>query len=923
MGITWGISNRFATIFSLLVLIATGTVGYTVYQGARQSLIDSAVDRLVYTSETIEVRLFANIESIGKDVHFLAATPPVQGLVRTWIGRRRGMILDPETAISDREWRDQLAEIFEVFLRNRQSYVRVRLVNSLDNGREMVRVEKRKGGTERIPRGQLGTFSDSTLTEYNAFPRTKGIYLSEIVQSDSSDAAIEAGVPVIRIAYPVYTQSGDKFGFVVIDVDLGTVLETLRELANPDRSLYIANNRGKLLLAPVTNTESEKRSAGTVTIQELFPQTHLLIAGAIDYVQIKDAIAEGDSLSTAYFKRINLGHEPHYDSLLLGITSPHSVILDRVRRVRDRSVLITLLFCIGGIVLAMSFSGFLTRPLSQITHAFSSFGREEETMDLPVNRSDEIGVLARAFKIMAIQIQDQLRELEDKERRQRIIFETSAGGIIVYDSNGIIETFNRAAERMFGYRSEDIIGKNVSLLLFNTGLDDQHEQAQINDELEQLKSSGTGQEVMAQRVDGQKFPVSIAVSSFVLLGEKKYAAFIEDITERKRYEEALQRAKEQAEEMARLKSAFLANMSHEIRTPLTSVIGYSSLLVKEVNEKHRRFAQLIERSGRRLLDTLNSVLALAQLEANQVEVQFDTITVFEELKEIVQLHQQTAESKGLSLKLTGENGGEALRARLDRGALSSIMQNLIGNAIKFTESGEVEVSVGKEGEKVLIRVRDTGVGIDESFFPHLFEEFRQESTGLSRTYEGSGLGLSITRRLVELMGGEITVSSEKGEGSVFTVFFPLVAEELSDIEEEDIIDEEDKTLLDSLQSDILLVEDNRETAYLILHLLLDICDVTLASTSSEAIKKAQLKQFDVVLLDINLGEGENGVDVLKKLRKLDGYEETPVIAVTAYALPGDRERFLEAGFNGYLSKPFTVETLHTLISELLPAQHSA
>ena len=242
-----------------------------------------------------------------------------------------------------------------------------------------------------------------------------------------------------------------------------------------------------------------------------------------------------------------------------------------------------------------------------------------------------------------------------------------------------------------------------------------------------------------------------------------------DVTERKRFETELIVAREQAEEMARLKSAFLANMSHEIRTPLTGILGFAGVLAEEVDDDHREFVQLIEKSGRRLLDTLNSVLDLAQLESAGVRVDAGPLDVVDEVRQVVCLLGPLAEEKGIALDLDAAPG--EVVAPLDATCLNRILHNLVGNAIKFTERGGVRVAVGVEGGRVRITVADTGIGIDGGFLPHLFDEFKQESTGQGRSHEGSGLGLAITKKLVDLMGGEIRVESEKGAGSTFVLDF--------------------------------------------------------------------------------------------------------------------------------------------------------
>ena len=248
-------------------------------------------------------------------------------------------------------------------------------------------------------------------------------------------------------------------------------------------------------------------------------------------------------------------------------------------------------------------------------------------------------------------------------------------------------------------------------------------------------------------------------------------AFTVDFTARKRYEQSLMEAKEEAEELARLKSTFLANMSHEVRTPLAGIIGFAEVLVDELDETHREAAQLIRQSGMRLLDTLNSVLDLARLEANAVDLDLSRLDLGPEAVSTSRLFQGMASTGTVALVV--EAPPSPVWAMIDGRAFHRVLVNLVSNAVKFTNKGEVRISVAEEGGEAVVRVADTGVGIDAAFLPHVFAEFRQESAGLTRSHQGSGLGLAITRRLVGLMHGRIEVESVKGEGATFTVRFPL------------------------------------------------------------------------------------------------------------------------------------------------------
>jgi len=245
---------------------------------------------------------------------------------------------------------------------------------------------------------------------------------------------------------------------------------------------------------------------------------------------------------------------------------------------------------------------------------------------------------------------------------------------------------------------------------------------------------------------------------------------VQDITEQKQREQRLRQAKNQAEEAARLKSAMLANMSHEIRTPLTSIIGFAETLGEDAGDEEgatARFAELIEQSGRRLMETLDGVLNLSKLEAGQMELESQPVDLIKEVEEVVSELRPKAEEKGLDLQI--ETDGAAATVEADTGGVQIVLQNLVSNAIKYTETGEVQVRIQEGYGTLTLEVEDTGIGMDPDRAEHLFEPFRQASEGIDRKYEGTGLGLAVTKKAVNQMGGEIDVQTAKGEGSLFTV----------------------------------------------------------------------------------------------------------------------------------------------------------
>ena len=243
-----------------------------------------------------------------------------------------------------------------------------------------------------------------------------------------------------------------------------------------------------------------------------------------------------------------------------------------------------------------------------------------------------------------------------------------------------------------------------------------------------------------------------------------------DLTERKRFEDELREAKERAERASSVKTAMLANMSHEVRTPLTSIIGFASMIADGTADNAPEFAELIERSGQRLMQTLDAVLDLSRLEAGEDVLERRPMDLGEHVRETIDLLRPQAERAELEMDVRYPD--QSLWVDADPDAVNRVVTNLVSNAIKFTEEGGVEVRLRAEEDRAVLAVEDTGVGIRDEFLDDLFEAFRQESSGLGRTYEGVGLGLKIVRELVDRMDGSIDVESEKGTGSCFTVRIP-------------------------------------------------------------------------------------------------------------------------------------------------------
>ena len=354
------------------------------------------------------------------------------------------------------------------------------------------------------------------------------------------------------------------------------------------------------------------------------------------------------------------------------------------------------------------------------------------------------------------------------EARRQAILEQTADVIAIVDRHMTIRYLQGAVEEVLGYTADELIG--ASTVNYIHPGDRSSVRSQF---VKSLRRPGTTVEVelrFRHREAGWRF---LSVRERCLLEVPEVRGFLcsaRDVTAQKHRELALLEAKREAEEMSRLKSAFLRNMSHEIRTPLASIIGFSEVLAEELEGEEQEFAGLIYKGGRRLSETLHSVIDLARLESGQTEVERSAVRVTPLIREMVDLFLPRAREKGLMLKV--DLPDPDLVIETDRPKMGHLLAHLLSNAIRFTRQGWVMVRAFAGAERVWIEVQDTGSGISETFRPRLFNEFERESSAMLRRHQGPGLGLAISRRLASMLGGEITVQSREGQGSTFKLSFP-------------------------------------------------------------------------------------------------------------------------------------------------------
>lgn len=507
------------------------------------------------------------------------------------------------------------------------------------------------------------------------------------------------------------------------------------------------------------------------------------------------------------------------------------------------------------------------------------------------------------------------KELRDSEEKYRSLVENMGEGVGITDENERFIFVNPAGEKIFGVAK----GGLNSLGLENFTKKEKFKNLTDRTK-ERLKGKNEVYELEIHLMDGSKKDILVtATPRFDDNVFKGTFGIFSDITEQKIAVQEIIKAKEKAEEMSRLKMNFLANMSHEIRTPLNGILGFADILKSELKDpEHLKFADRINKSGYRLMETLDLILSFAKLEAEKQDVFYSNVNLKDVIDEILKSFEAVANGKNLFLRLI-ENEKNMV-SYLDERFLRQIMNNLLNNAIKYTITGGITVTLSKINSNLIIKVLDTGIGIAKEYQGIIFDEFRQESEGHGRNFQGTGLGLSITKRFVELLNGTIEVNSDVGIGSTFTLTFPFInSRESNNIKPSKSENDEELKLIIPADKDkltILLVEDDETSRDFTIESIKDYYNVECVIDGKNALELINKKVYDIVLMDINLGVGINGIEVTQIIKKIKEYEKIPIVALTAFALPGDKEEFIEGGCTHYLGKPFTKNQILKLLKTL-------
>ncbi len=843
LNLTGSLKKRIMILTAFCVALSTLAIGALSYSRIRSETLQLAEVKLAAEARLLSQRFSLDYHQIANDLMMVAETPPIQGVIRSL---QNGGI-DPQDGSSEALWRGRLATIFQAVLRGRPEYFQFRYIGVGARGRELVRVDRTSAGLEILTGEDLQEKHQEPYFEQVREAPSGAVVFSDVSYNREHGREDGTGIPALRGMFPIDGPDGARYGFLVININYEDMLQSAFLEIKPQRTTFVINGAGDYM----EHDADDSQFAHLLEIHDALTRPVPDIVRRVQLSEDEEGLFFTED-KVGYFVRDAKEHAQASANLSVVVELPVHEWYLTATQTRNEFLLAGFLVILVSTVFTVVVARSMMQPLSDLSNAVRYSSPDDRLDYLPVTRKDEIGELA-------IVIRNRNSRLIESQARASAIVNNVVDGLILIDAHGRIEQFNPSCERMFGYPASEIIGKNVTILM-------RREVAVNHASYLQRYRSGKGGKVLditreLEAVDrsGRVFPIELAINAVTVDGETKFSGVIRDISQRK--------------EIDRLRKEFVSTVSHELRTPLTSIRGSLTLIDTLASEalppKVHNLLAMARNNTERLILLVNDILDFEKLHASKTQFFFEAIDLNGEVEKAVELTQGYAVDANVSLSM--DLSPDAITISLDTGKFQQVLGNLISNAVKYSEKqGTVTLRTLVAGDHVRVEVEDRGSGIPESFRTRIFEPFSQADGSASRRKGGSGLGLNITRSLVEGMRGKIGFKSQEGAGTTFWIEFPMYEMQPVAVNEPEEVRDPGGLLG-------LHLEDDRDFHIILQSGMDGELELLQARTLAEARELLDKYRFDIVIIDRMIRDGE-GLDLIRSIPDPD---QTKIVVVTA------------------------------------------
>ncbi len=851
-----------------LVLIVTSFASYWQSKSvAEQKVIEFEQSKFSLLKYEIE----GVLRNHHQNLLTLHDVSPIQAIVRA----RANNGIDPESEDTLQQWKSRLITTFKAILEHYPEYQQVSYIDAA--GDELIRVQADANGDVKVVADtELQNKSGSDYVSQTLPLKEGEVYSSDVTLNREHGIIQVPHLPVFRLATPVRSADGQVAALIMIKLATERLFSGVRSEANGVQRNIVDGQGYYIKYTDAAKTFGLERGID-YRFQTVESELAEIASRQDHFMRHDDNHNELDGFQKIYFSP-----QDHSRYWLLTLNAPERVVFAETAAALNKMLLISLLL---GLISLLFIVWFITKkvvtPVVELAAAASRLQAGDLTVRVDATSArDEFHTLYLAINAFANNQQQATTLLENQvtaqTKRLSAVIDNVVDGIITIGERGTIESFNPAARQIFGYSDAEVIGQNVKMLMPEPYHSEHDGYLEHHITTGEKRVIGIGREVTGRRKDGTTFPMELAVSEVVIDNNRNFVGIIRDITERKRNEQ--------------MQKEFISTVSHELRTPLTSIRGSLGLILGgvtgELSDKTRALLTIANNNSERLIHLINDILDLDKISAGKMQFKNKVVNLVSVVTQAIDSNKGYGDQFGVTFNLI-TNPDEIIIVRIDEKRMAQVMSNLFSNAAKYSpKNGQVKISIQTQDNRVCISVHDDGKGIPEEFKSRIFNKFAQADSSDTRQKGGTGLGLNITKAIIENMRGNISFESAAGQGTTFHIELPLWDNKFKPAIPNS---GEHKQTSTSNAPLLLIVEDDQDVSKL-LSIMVEKEGYRYHQAFSypEAVAQIKNHHYDAITLDLMI-PGGSGLTLLQELRENEATHNLPIIVISAKAKEGQLE----------------------------------